>query len=209
MLAPRKGNTMSDAPMTVLPQRTETNPMSWDQCVQAMQNYDNLPMGFGQFGGGVVVNRYDSMSIYINPSISLSLSQFAITNELRQWSLTILSLENNIRDLTREMDELKDEIRQLCKIRTFVVPLSTLSPAPYQITQQIPVTIEGDGEEFTATFTEANVSATGETEADAIANFKDSLLSCYQLLEKKTPEQLGPLPTRQWTVIKGVVKRTE
>jgi len=174
-----------------------------------MQNYDNLPMGFGQFGGGVVVNRYDSMSIYINPSISLSLSQFAITNELRQWSLTILSLENNIRDLTREMDELKDEIRQLCKIRTFVVPLSTLSPAPYQITQQIPVTIEGDGEEFTATFTEANVSATGETEADAIANFKDSLLSCYQLLEKKTPDQLGPLPTRQWTVIKGVVKRTE
>ena len=204
---------MSNAPMTILPQRTETYPMPLDQGIPAIQNYDNLQIGIGQFGSGMVVNRYGPMSINIqnihNPSIYLELTQFAITEHQRQWSLTILSLENNIRDLTREMDELKDEIRQLCKTRTFVVPLSTLSPAPYQITQQIPVTIEGDGEEFTATFTEANVSASGETEADAIANFKDSLLSCYQLLEKKTPEQLGPLPTRQWTVIKGMLKRTE
>lgn len=201
---------MSDAPMAVLPQRTETNPMSWDQCVPAIQNYENWSIPISQFGSGMVMNSYGPLSININnPSIFLELTQFAITEHQRQWSLTILSLENNICDLTREMDELKDEIRQLCKTRRFVVPLSTLSPAPYQITQQIPVTIEGDGEEFTATFTEANVSASGETEADAIANFKDSLLSCYQLLEKKTPEQLGPLPTRQWTVIKGVVKRTE
>jgi hypothetical protein len=200
---------MSDSSMTAFRQLIETNPISWDPGVLAMQNYDNLPMGIGQLSSGMVVNRYDSMSIYINPSISLGFTQFAITEHLQKWSLTILSLENNIRSLTKEMDELKDEIRQLCKTRTFVVPLSTLSPAPYQITQQIPVTIEGDGEEFTATFTEANISASGETEADAIANFKDSLLSCYQLLEKKTPDQLGPLPTRQWTVIKGVVKRTE
>jgi hypothetical protein len=201
---------MSDAPMTVINQRTETNPMSWDQCVPAIQNYENWSIPISQFGSGMVMNSYGPMSININnPSIFLELTQFAITEHQRQWSLTVLSLENNIRELTREMEELKDEIRQLCKTRTFVVPLSTLSPAPYQITQQIPVTIEGDGEEFTATFTEANISASGETEADAIANFKDSLLSCYQLLEKKTPDQLGPLPTRQWTVIKGVVKRTE
>jgi hypothetical protein len=196
--------------MTVINQRTETNPMSWDQCVPAIQNYENWSIPISQFGSGMVMNSYGPMSININnPSIFLELTQFAITEHQRQWSLTVLSLENNIRELTREMEELKDEIRQLCKTRTFVVPLSTLSPAPYQITQQIPVTIEGDGEEFTATFTEANISASGETEADAIANFKDSLLSCYQLLEKKTPDQLGPLPTRQWTVIKGVVKRTE
>ena len=195
---------MSDAPMTVLRQLAETNLLS------TVPIHENWPMRIGQFGGGMVSSRYDSMAIYINnPSIFLGLSQFAITDEQRQWSLTILSLENNIRDLTREMDVLKDEIRQLCKTRAFVVPLTTLSPAPYQITQQIPVTIEGDGEEYTATFTEANVSASGETEADAIANFKDSLLSCYQLLEKKTSDQLGPLPARQWTVIKGVVKRTE
>ena len=71
------------------------------------------------------------------------------------------------------------------------------------------MTIEGDGEDFTATFVEANVSASGETEADAIANFKDSLLSSYELLESLPPNQLGPLPTRQWDILQDVVKRTD
>ncbi|MBZ5664851.1 MAG: hypothetical protein LAO30_09635 [Acidobacteriia bacterium] len=75
--------------------------------------------------------------------------------------------------------------------------------------QQIPVTIEGDGEDFTATFVEANVSASGETEADAIANFKDSLLSSYEILEEMPSNELGPLPTRQWAILRDVVKRIE
>jgi hypothetical protein len=201
---------MSDAPMTIFPQRTETYPMPLDQGIPAIQNYENLPIGIGQFGSGMVVNRYGPMSININnPSIFLGLTQIAITEHLQQWSLTIFSLEDNIRNLTKEMDELKDEIRQLCKTRTFVVPLTTLSTGSLQITQQIPVTIEGDGEEFTATFTEANISASGDTEADAIANFKDSLVSSFEALEGLRIEELGPLPARQWRILTTVVKRVE
>jgi hypothetical protein len=75
--------------------------------------------------------------------------------------------------------------------------------------EQIPVTIEGDGEDFTATFVEANVSASGETEADAIANFKDSLLSSFEILEGMSADDLGPLPSRQWAILHNVVRRTE
>ncbi|MFZ0772615.1 MAG: hypothetical protein WCA49_06490 [Candidatus Sulfotelmatobacter sp.] len=77
------------------------------------------------------------------------------------------------------------------------------------MTQQIPVTIEGDGEDFTASFVEANISASGETEADAIANFKESLLSSYEVLEGLTPNQLAPLPARQWGILQNVVRRTD
>jgi predicted RNase H-like HicB family nuclease len=74
---------------------------------------------------------------------------------------------------------------------------------------QIPVTIEGDGEDFTASFVEGNISASGETEADAIANFKESLLSTYEVLEGLTPQQRGPLPTRQWEILQNVVRRAD
>jgi hypothetical protein len=200
---------MSDESTAVSRHLNEANALSWGQFMSSAQGYEPWQMGFGPLGGVMGTSRFDFMSLYTNdPSIFLGIMQFAAVTQQRQWNLTVLSLEDNIRNLTKEMNDLREEIRQLCRTRTFVVPLTTLSPGPLQITKQIPVTIEGDGEEFTATFTEANISASGDTEADAIANFKDALVSSYQLLEEKPSEQLGPLPTRQWSVLQDVVKRT-
>jgi hypothetical protein len=126
----------------------------------------------------------------------------------RRWDVALVAMRDNIETLTREMSGLKCEIQRLQQSRVYVVPLTTLTQ-PFEMVQQIPVTIEGDGEDFTATFVEANVSASGETEADAIANLKDSLLSSYELLENLPPNQLGPLPTRQWEILQNVVKRTD
>jgi hypothetical protein len=201
---------MSDAPMTVFNQLTETNPVLPDQALFPSWTPENWQMDFGQYVGGLVGSRFNTVSININkPSIHLGLSQFAITEQQQQWSLTVLSLENNIRKLTTEMEELKEEIRQLCRTRTFVVPLTTLAPAPFQIMQQIPVTIEGDGEEFTATFSEASVSGSGDTEAEAIDNFKDALLSNYDLYENMPASKLGKSIAQQWCIIKNVIRRTE
>ena len=123
--------------------------------------------------------------------------------------MALVAMRDKIDTLTHEVSGLRCEIQRLQQSRVYVVPLTTLAPSPFQMVQQIPVTIEGDGEDFTATFVEANVSASGETEADAIANFKDSLLSSYELLESLPPNQLGPLPTRQWDILQDVVKRTD
>jgi hypothetical protein len=126
----------------------------------------------------------------------------------RNWDVALVSMRDNILELTREISELKSEVQRLQQSRAYVVPLTTLTPS-FRMLQQIPVTIEGDGEDFTATFIEANVSASGETEADAIANFKNSLLSSYELLESLPASQLGPLPARQWGILRDVVKRTD
>jgi predicted RNase H-like HicB family nuclease len=127
----------------------------------------------------------------------------------QRWHLTVFGLRDNIRSLTNEVATLKKEIQHLHHLRTFVVPLTTLAPQPFQMRLPIPVTIEGDGEDFTASFMEANVSASGETEADAIANLKDSLLSSYEVLENLPDSELGPLPMRQWEVLKSVVERID
>jgi hypothetical protein len=199
---------MSDSQMTIPSQGTETIPIPPDQAMFYSWNPENWNIAFGQIGGGILANSFNPVSINIyNPSIYLQVTQLALAEQQRKWSLTVLSLEDNIRHLTTEMEELREEIRQLCRMRTFVIPLTTLAPEPFQITRQIPVTIQGDGEDFTATFTEANISASGETEADAIANFKDSLVSSFELLEKKNSDELGPLPTRQWRVLSSTVSR--
>jgi hypothetical protein len=199
---------MSDFPISALNPLAEANPLLSDQILIQPWGPDNWKGGLGSFGGGLVGNSFSPVSINIyNPSISLRVEQFAFAEQYQQWNFTIVSLRDNIRHLTTEIEELREEIRQLCRTRTFVVPLTTLSPAPFQITKQIPLTIEGDGDDFTATFTEANISASGETEADAIANFKDSLVSTYAFLESLPETERGPLPARQWEVLRSALTR--
>jgi hypothetical protein len=98
------------------------------------------------------------------------------------------------------------EMTQMQRLKTLVT-LATLAPASFHITQSIPITIEGSVEEFTATFVEANVSASGETEADALLNFKEVLLSTYEILEGMPAAKLGPIPARQWEILMSVVRR--
>ncbi len=127
----------------------------------------------------------------------------------RRWNAALAGMRDSMQTLTNEISSLKSEIQRLERSRAYVVPLTTLTADNFRMTQQIPVTIEGDGEDFTASFVEANISASGETEADAIANFKESLLSSYEVLEGLTPNQLAPLPARQWGILQNVVRRTD
>lgn len=168
------------------------------------------------FGGGRGIFR----GVILSPptgsdplmsGMMVAVQRFVVESQQRQqrWNATVIAMRESVRTLTNEVTTLKCEIQRLHKLRTYVVPLATLTPEPFRMIQQIPVTIEGDGEDFTATFVEANVSASGETEADAIANFKDSLLSSYEILEEMPSNELGPLPTRQWAILRDVVKRIE
>jgi predicted RNase H-like HicB family nuclease len=127
-------------------------------------------------------------------------------NQFR-WTETILELTDNVISIQGKLDGLAEAMARLASQRTFVVPLTSLAPEPLQMLLNIPATIEGDGEDFTATFSEANVSASGETEADAIANLKESLVSTFEFLESLPENERGPLPTRQWEVLRNVLTR--
>lgn len=190
--------------------------------------------GFGSFGGlkwrGVVVNQnllspvpatnraqepfvYDTLwptdrltSVAV-PGVVDWTAANALWRE-RQLNLALVVMGEKINSVSQQIAELKQEISRLQSLRAYVVPLTTLS-SRFQLTRPVPVTIEGDGETFTATFVEANLSASGETESDAVANFKDSLLSTYQVLEAMPPDKLGPLPARQWEVLQNAVRRIQ
>ena len=124
-----------------------------------------------------------------------------------RWSEAIVQLTNSVGLIQEKLNGLTVALDRLAEQRTFVVPLTTLAPEPMQLRLNIPATIEGDGEDFTATFTEANVSASGETEADAIANLKESIVATYKILEAIPVSEMPPIPARQWSVLKSAITR--
>lgn len=109
--------------------------------------------------------------------------------------------------LKEEVLALKAQIQRLSTYRVVAVPVASLAPEPFVLLKPITVAVEGDGEDFTATFYEGNVSGSGSTEAEAIANFKDNLLSLFEILSESAEDQLGPLPRRQLTILREVVQR--
>lgn len=136
-------------------------------------------------------------------------SQVEARLDQSRWSEAVIQLSGSVGLIQKKLDGLTVALEKLAEQRTFVVPLTTLEPEPKQLQLKLnlPVTIEGDGEDFTATYTEANVSASGETEADAIANLKGSLISAYLRLEAIDPSKMAPLPCRQWAILKNAITR--
>jgi hypothetical protein len=160
-----------------------------------------------QVGQNIVVQNINELFRNVSGTLPIPHEQEKRREQL--WNAVAGRMEEGIQTLTREVAALKSEIQRLKGLRSYVVTLTSLAPLPIQMINQIPVTIEGDGEDFTASFVEGNISASGETEADAIANFKESLLSTYEVLEGLTPQQRGPLPTRQWEILQNVVRRAD
>lgn len=124
------------------------------------------------------------------------------------WTSAFVQLADNVFLIQEQMKSVTAFMEKLAAQRTFVVPLTTLeSSEPLQMKLNIPATIDGDGQDFTASFTEANVSASGETEADAIANLKESLIETFEFLESIPENERGPLPSRQWEILSNVLAR--
>lgn len=55
--------------------------------------------------------------------------------------------------------------------------------------------------EYIACFEEAALSRSGETAQEAIDWLKSSIVTLYNVLRKKDPKKLGPLPARQLKVL--------
>jgi len=58
-----------------------------------------------------------------------------------------------------------------------------------------------------ASFFDANLSASGDTEREAVSNLKDMIVLSLEMFEKLSDEQLGPGPARQKVVLADFVRR--
>ena len=89
-----------------------------------------------------------------------------------------------------------------------VVPITTFAPEPFEVIRPLSVVIQPNDDDHLATFFDANINASGETQEEAFANLKDVLLFTFQMLERMSESQLGPGPKRQRAVLSACIRRT-
>jgi predicted RNase H-like HicB family nuclease len=106
-----------------------------------------------------------------------------------------------------EIREIKAELRR--RVETILIPIATLAPEPYELVREIPAVVQPAGDEFIATFFDANISTAGDTQEEAVANLRSLLLDMFEYLESEPPEALGPEPARQLGVLRAFLKRIQ
>jgi predicted RNase H-like HicB family nuclease len=86
------------------------------------------------------------------------------------------------------------------------IPIQSLDPEPYEFIQPIPAVVRQEGEEYVATFYDANISASGETEKEAIQNLKDMVVATYELLTGHDRENLAAGSARTRDILETFVR---
>lgn len=125
-----------------------------------------------------------------------------VANRLEQ-ALQVQRLEETVSDLAERV-RLVETSRS---VASRIAEIQTFAPEPYQLLAPIRVTLETDGHEgCLASFFDANISTTGDTEQEAFDNLKNLILDVFDSLGKERPERLGPEPRRQLEVLRSLIR---
>lgn len=117
-----------------------------------------------------------------------------------------VDLGKMLQSISESLKELALGISQTESYRQSSVVIATFSPEHYSVTRLIPVHIRSADEHFVATFFDANISTSGETEEEAFSNLKDLILEIFSYLDSADSEQLGPEPLRQIAVLREFIR---
>jgi len=113
--------------------------------------------------------------------------------------------------LWKEMRSIKKQVKKLARREGAAyhpVEMSILhfEPEPFEVTGGIRALVRQDKDSFVATFVDANIGASGETQNDAVANLKDMMVALFGRLSKEEG-RLGKEPARQLAVLRAVLRR--
>ena len=107
--------------------------------------------------------------------------------------------------LERDDLALKEQGKQLWDDQSIIVPITTLDPEPFELTRDVMVVVQPDDDSFVATFFDANINASGNTQVDAVANLKDLMIAIFETLENE--KKLGKGPAAQLAILRGLIRR--
>jgi len=86
------------------------------------------------------------------------------------------------------------------------VPVTALGSEHYALVRDIPAIVQPAGGGFTATYFDANIATSGDTQEEAISNLKSLLIDLFEDLNAERSENLGPEPTRQLAILRELIK---
>jgi len=103
-----------------------------------------------------------------------------------------------------QVGDLKADTKPTCK----TVPVQSFYPEAIVIIKPFSVVVSWTGEDFVATFYDANLNASGDTDEEAFSNLKDVIVATFELLTLSR-DNLGPGPRMQLGVLEEFIKRAK
>jgi len=88
------------------------------------------------------------------------------------------------------------------------VPITSFAPEPYELRKQLIVTIKPLEEGWEASFFDANIHATGDTEEEALRNLKSLILDVLDSLSGAPRDSLEIEPRRQLAVLTEFIAKS-
>jgi predicted RNase H-like HicB family nuclease len=122
-----------------------------------------------------------------------------------QHAIRLQALESRVDTLETQILNLRSQLADLessCEIT-----LNTLAPEPYDLLSEVKIVVESAGEEFIASYMDANINAAGDSKEEALSNLKSLLIDVYEILYDEEDSRLGPGPLRQKRILATVMKK--
>jgi predicted RNase H-like HicB family nuclease len=110
--------------------------------------------------------------------------------------------------LEKVVVQLKNRISRLESKTSVLVPIQMFDSMEFSVQHPFLAVVQPDEDGFNATFFDANIGTSGDTQDEAVANLKDLILITFEQFESLEHEnKLGPEPARQLSVLRKVIKR--
>ena len=84
-----------------------------------------------------------------------------------------------------------------------LVPVQSFAPEPYDLLKPFSVTVQAEEDEFSACFPDANLTAFGDNEFEAVEHLKAMILDTFDKFS--SGRRLGPGPTKQLAVLREFI----
>ena len=163
--------------------------------------------------------EFDFTSIYSSPMTLGAVNPFAegtphvwALHVAESFSAAAQQMQENFKlrfrevELERVVSDLQQRVQRLEANQTFVAPIQTFDPEPYDLVADLFVVVQPDEDEFTATHFDSNLNAGGDNPVEAVENLKSVMLDTfehYSALDKEG--KLGVGPKRQLAVLQRFI----
>ena len=117
--------------------------------------------------------------------------------------------EVRIAALEMEVTLLEGRIAVLEEQAPVSVEVQSLAPGPYEIIKPFHVVVRVQDGEYIASFFDARISATGDTQEEAVYNLKDIIIGAFELLSERSQANLGAAMVHQKAVLQEFIRPKE
>ena len=111
--------------------------------------------------------------------------------------------------LQREVALLKGRCAVLERLSPILVPIESFAPEPYEVVKPLHAVVRYQNEQYIASFFDANLSASGDTQVEAVLNLKDIIAGTFEILTTLQESELGPGPLQQRKVLEEFVQKKD